>query len=457
VEEFFQKVSKNIRKEVITLIKNVNIVNEGSVFQSDVLIKGERIERIDSNISHSQAVVFNGNGLYLFPGVIDDQVHFREPGLTHKGDLYTEPKAAVAGGTTTFMEMPNTVPNTLTQSLLEEKYNLAAAKSLANFSFYMGVSNDNYEEAIRTDKKNVCGLKIFMGSSTGNMLVDDEKVLEKIFANSGLLIAVHCEDESTIRKNTILARHKYGEDVPMNMHPQIRSEEACYMSSSKAVRLAEKLGTRLHILHLSTAKELELFRKDIPLKEKRITVEACIHHLWFDSDDYSKLGTRIKWNPAVKSKSDKDALLKAVVDGTIDVVATDHAPHTLEEKSQSYFKAPSGGPLVQHSLIALLELYHEGKITLPKIAEKTSHAVSDCFKIENRGYIREGYFADFVLVNLNDPWKVETSNILYKCKWSPFEGQVFRSKIVHTFVNGHPVYSSGSFNENQKGKRITFY
>ncbi len=438
------------------LIKNSSVVNEGKIFSADVLIHNQRIEKIAPSISHAHAKVIDGKGLHLFPGVIDDQVHFREPGLTHKGDLYTEPRAGVAGGTTTYMEMPNTVPNALTQTLLEDKYVLASSKSLANFSFYMGVSNDNFEEVMKTNKKNVCGIKIFMGSSTGNMLVDDHAVLEKVFSNSEMLIAVHCEDEATVMKNLAMAKEKYGEDIPLSMHPLIRSEEACYLSSSFAVNLAEKNGTRLHILHISTAKELSLFRNDIPLKDKKITAEACIHHLWFDSSDYERLGTKIKWNPAIKNKSDKEAILSAVIDGRIDVIATDHAPHTLAEKAQSYLKAPSGGPLVQHSLTAMLEFYHNKKISLEKIAEKMSHAVADCFKIKERGYIREGYYADLVLVNLNDPWKVASDNILYKCGWSPFEGQQFKSKIVYTFVNGHAAYSNGVFNESVKGQRINF-
>ncbi len=438
------------------LIKNSTIVNEGKIFSADVLINNERIEKIAPSISHAHAKVIDGEGLHLFPGVIDDQVHFREPGLTHKGDLYTEPRAGVAGGTTTYMEMPNTVPNALTQTLLEDKYILSSSKSLANFSFYMGVSNDNFEEVMKTNKKNVCGIKIFMGSSTGNMLVDNHAVLEKVFSNSEMLIAVHCEDETTVLKNLALAKEKYGEDIPLSMHPLIRSEEACYLSSSFAVNLAEKNDTRLHILHISTAKELSLFRNDIPSKDKKITAEACIHHLWFDSSDYERLGTKIKWNPAIKNKSDKEAILSAVIDGRIDVIATDHAPHTLAEKAEGYLKAPSGGPLVQHSLTAMLEFYHNKKISLEKIAEKMSHAVADCFRIKERGYIREGYYADLVLVNLNDPWKVASDNILYKCGWSPFEGQQFKSKIVHTFVNGHAAYSNRVFDESVKGQRINF-
>ncbi len=438
------------------LLKYCTVVNEGKIFEADVLIRGERIEKIAASISHPSAQIIEAKGLFLFPGVIDDQVHFREPGLTHKGDLYTEPKSAVAGGVTSYMEMPNTVPNALTQKLLEEKYSIAANKSLANFSFFMGVSNDNYEEVMRTNKKNVCGIKIFMGSSTGSMLVDDKQVLENIFANSESLIATHCEDENTIKKNLEEAKVKYGDDIPVSMHPVIRNTEACYLSSSYAVSLAEKHGSRLHILHISTAKELSLFKNNIPLKEKRITAEACVHHLWFSDKDYERLGMKIKWNPAIKSESDRDAILSAVIDGRIDVVATDHAPHTLEEKSQPYLNAPSGGPLVQHSLVAMLELHHQKKITLAKIARKMSHDVAECFRIEERGYIRENYFADLVLVDLNNPWTVDSSNILYKCGWSPFEGQTFRSKVMYTFVNGHPVYADGKFDESIKGKRLMF-
>lgn len=438
------------------LVKNASIVNEGKIVEGDVLISGERIEKTGSGISDPGATVIEAAGKYLFPGAIDDQVHFREPGLTHKGEIYTEAKAAVAGGVTTYMEMPNTVPNTLTQELLAEKYALAAQKSLANFSFFMGASNDNKDEVLRTDPKNVCGIKIFMGSSTGNMLVDNEQTLENIFSGSPMLIATHCEDEGIIRNNMEKFRSRYGEDVPVKYHPQIRSEEACYKSSSMAVALAKKHRTRLHILHISTAKELELFRNDIPLKEKKITAEACIHHLWFSDADYERLGNFIKWNPAIKTENDRDEILKAVLDNRIDVIATDHAPHTREEKNQSYFKTPSGGPLVQHSLAAMLELYHMKKITLEKIAEKMSHAVADCFRIAERGYVREGYFADLVLADLDSPWTVSKENILYKCGWSPFEGTSFRSRVTHTFVSGHLAYMHGKSDESKKGMRITF-
>jgi dihydroorotase len=438
------------------LIKNAHIVNEGKIIAGDVLTRGERIEKTGASISHPSAVVIDASGKFLFPGVIDDQVHFREPGLTHKGDIYSESRAAVAGGITSYMEMPNTVPNTLSQKLLEEKYVTASKKSLANFSFFMGASNDNMEEVLRTDPKTVCGIKVFMGSSTGNMLVDNERTLENIFSKSPMLIATHCEDEATIRANMEKFRSQYGDDVPVKYHPMIRSEEACYKSSSLAVSLAKKFNTRLHILHISTAAELDLFSNDVPLTEKKITAEACIHHLWFEEEDYSRLGNLIKWNPAIKTRDDREAILNAVLDGRIDVIATDHAPHTLEEKQQQYFKAPSGGPLVQHSLVAMLELFHRGKISLEKIAEKMSHAVADCFRIAERGYIREGYYADLVLADLNSPWTVSKENILYKCGWSPFEGTEFKSKVMHTFVSGHHAFREGNFNEAKRGKRILF-
>lgn len=438
------------------LIKNARIVNEGKIFEGDVLIKGERIEKIDRSISSGHADVIDASGKYLMPGAIDDQVHFREPGLTHKADIHSEARAAVAGGVTSFMEMPNTVPNALTQSLLQDKYNIAEKNSLANYSFFMGASNDNIEEVLKTDSSKVCGIKIFMGSSTGNMLVDNERTLENIFSKSPMLIATHCEDEATIRRNMETFREKYGEDVPVKYHPIIRSEEACYLSSSLAVSLAKKYNTRLHILHISTAKELSLFRNDIPLKEKKITAEACIHHLWFDDSDYERLGNLIKWNPAVKTSRDREEIFKAVLDDRIDVIATDHAPHTLEEKKQTYFKAPSGGPLVQHSLVAMLEFASKNKITLEKIAKKMSHDVADCFRISERGYVREGYYADLVLVDLQKPWTVSKENILYKCGWSPFEGNTFHSSVTHTFVSGHLAYADGKLDESRRGKRMTF-
>lgn len=440
-----------------TLIQNARVVNEGKIFDADVLFTDGYIAKIAAPYSIALAdKIIDAKGNYLLPGCIDDQVHFREPGLTHKADIYSESKAAVAGGVTSFMEMPNTVPNTLTQLLLEEKYKRASEVSLANYSFFMGASNDNIDEVLKTNPANVCGVKVFMGSSTGNMLVDKRETLEKLFSQCNMLIATHCEDEATIRHNMEVYRQKYGEDVPMECHPLIRSEEACYKSSSLAVELATKYNARLHVLHISTAKELELFDNKLPLSQKRITAEACVHHLWFSDVDYKSKGSLIKWNPAVKKASDRDALLQAVLDNKIDVIATDHAPHTLEEKQQSYFKAPSGGPLVQHSLVAMLELYHKGKITLERIAEKMAHAVADCFRIEKRGYIREGYFADAVLVEINNSWEVSKSNILYKCGWSPFEGIRFQSRVTHTFVNGHLVYSNGVFDEDIKGKRLTF-
>ncbi len=440
-----------------TLIKNVTIVNEGKKILGNVLLENNLISKISSlEIKLKADKIIDATGKYLFPGCIDDQVHFREPGLIHKGEIYTEAKAAVAGGVTSYMEMPNTIPNVFTQELLEEKYKRAAEVSLANYSFFMGASNDNLDEVLKTDPSTVCGIKVFMGSSTGNMLVDKRETLEGLFSKCKMLIAVHCEDEETIKHNMIHYRELYGEDVPIECHPLIRSEEACYKSSSLAVELAKKYNTRLHILHISTEKELALFDNKTPLKQKRITAEACIHHLWFSSTDYKTKGSFIKWNPAVKKASDRDAILLGVLENKIDVIATDHAPHTIEEKQQTYFKAPSGGPLVQHSLIAMLELHHQGKITLEKIAEKMAHAVADCFNIEKRGYIREGYFADLVLVDLNNPWTVSKSNLLYKCGWSPFEGLTFKSKITHTIVNGALAYDNGRFYENKKGQRLRF-
>lgn len=439
------------------LITNAKIVNEGKRFSSDILIKGQYIEKIADKIDASEADrVIDAGGKFVLPGVIDDQVHFREPGLTHKATIYTEARAAVAGGITSFMEMPNTVPNALTQELLEQKYEIARNTSLANYSFFMGASNDNIEEVLKTPKNKVCGVKVFMGSSTGNMLVDNEQTLENLFSRVPMLIATHCEDEETIRRNTEIYRKKYGEDVPISYHPLIRSEEACYKSSSMAVALAKKHGAQLHILHISTAKELSLFENKTPLKDKKITAEACIHHMWFNDADYDSKGTLIKWNPAVKTKKDQEAILKAVIDGTIDVVATDHAPHTLEEKSNTYFKAPSGGPLVQHSLPAMLEFYLQGKITIEKIVEKMCHHPAILFNIEKRGYIREGYFADLVIVDTESPWVVSKENIYSKCGWSPFEGHQFQSKIVHTIVSGHLAYSEGELDESKKGERLLF-
>lgn len=440
-----------------TLILNANIVNEGQVFQGDVLIKGQRIEIIGKDLASRPAdVVIDATGKYLLPGAIDDQVHFREPGLTHKGNIYSESRAAVAGGVTSFMEMPNTNPPTFTQTLLEDKFQIAARTALANHSFFIGAANDNVEEVLKTDHKRVCGLKIFMGSSTGNLLVDDPKTLEQFFSRWPSLIATHCEDEPTIRANTAAFKEKYGEDVPIGEHPVIRSEEACYRSSSFAVGLAKQHGTRLHILHISTARETSLFDNSIPLEKKKITAEACIHHLWFNDADYARLGTLLKWNPAVKSARDQQEILKAVLDDRIDVIATDHAPHTLEEKKNTYFKAPSGGPLVQHSVITMLELFHQGKIALEKVVQKMSHNPAILFQIKERGFIREGYFADLTLVDLNSPWTVDKSNILSHCGWSPMEGTTFKSKVTHTFVSGYLAYANGVLNNEKMGERLEF-
>ena len=439
------------------LLKNCKIVNEDEIFNSDIFIQDGRIEKIDRDISVKSACIeINGEGLHLLPGAIDDQVHFREPGLTHKGEIYTEAKAAVAGGITSYMEMPNTVPSATTPEKLEQKYTRAKEVSLANYSFYVGTTNHNLEELLKVNYKNVCGVKIFMGSSTGDMLVDDPVALENIFSKVDALIATHCEYDPLVKENAERIKMEYGEDIPPYFHPVIRNEEACYKSSKFASDLARKYNTRLHILHISTAKELELFTNKIPLKEKRITAEACIHHLWFSDEDYKSKGNYIKWNPAVKTAYDREAILNAVVNDTIDVIATDHAPHTREEKEQTYFKAPSGGPLVQHSLIAMLDLYHRGKISLEKITRKMSHNVADMFSIQERGFIREGYFADLVLVNLNKSTTVKKENLLYKCGWSPFEGHTFLSSIEKTFINGHLVFDNGKFNEEHKGMRMQF-
>jgi len=438
------------------LIKSAIIVNEGQQTVADILIRNGFIEKIDSAIDAPADKEINAEGLYLFPGCIDDQVHFREPGLTHKAKIYTESRAAVAGGITSFMEMPNTVPNTLTQQLLQDKYDIGARNSLANYSFFMGASNDNIDEVLKTDTANVCGVKVFMGSSTGNMLVDNPGTLEKIFSQSPMLVATHCEDEATIKSNLEHYKQLLGENIPVKLHPVIRSAEACYLSSSMAVDLAKKHNTRLHILHISTERETYLFDNTIPLEQKRITAEACIHHLWFSDADYETKGNFIKWNPAVKTAEDRDGILKAVLDGRIDVIATDHAPHTLEEKSQPYLQAPSGGPLVQHALPAMLEMYHQGKITLEQIAEKMAHNVAICFQVEKRGFIREGYWADLVLVDLNSPWTVNKDNILYQCGWSPFEGTEFKSKIAYTIVSGNLVWADGRLVEAGSGMRLTF-
>lgn len=440
-----------------TLILNANIVNEGKVFQADVLIKEQRIELIGKDLANHKAdVVIDANGKYLLPGAIDDQVHFREPGLTHKANIFSESRAAVAGGVTSFMEMPNTSPPTFTQALLEDKYKIASHASLANYSFFIGASNDNLEEVLQTDITKVCGLKIFMGSSTGNLLVDNPATLEAFFSRFPALIATHCEDEKTIRHNIALAKEQFGEDVPVQQHPVIRNEDACYLSSSMAVELAKKHGTKLHILHISTAKEIALFDNSLPLEKKRITAEACIHHLWFNDSDYVRLGNLIKWNPAVKTAADQKAILQGLLNNNIDVIATDHAPHLLEEKEQSYFKAPSGGPLVQHSVVAMLEIHHQGKISIERIVEKMAHNPAILFQVKDRGFIREGYFADLVLVDLAKPWKVSKENILAKCGWSPFKGQEFKSSITHTFVSGHLAYENGMFNNEMMGQRLLF-
>jgi len=438
------------------LIKAATLVNEGRIYVADVLIQDGRIAKIGEGISAPGAKEINAEGLHLLPGMIDDQVHFREPGLTHKADIFTESMAAVAGGITSFMEMPNTVPNTLTQQLLRDKYDIASEMSLANYSFFMGASNDNLDEVLKTDPKTVCGIKVFMGSSTGNMLVDNAQVLENIFKEAPMLVATHCEDEQTIQKNLAAFKEAYGEALTIEMHPKIRSAEACYISSSMAVELARKFNTRLHILHISTAREIALFDAKTQLIDKRITAEACVHHLWFNDQDYVTKGNWIKWNPAVKTAADQDAILKGLLDDHIDIIATDHAPHTIAEKEQEYSKAPSGGPLVQHALPALLEMYHQGKITLEKIVEKTAHNVAVCFQVAERGFIREGYWADLVLVNLNDPFKVTRQNVLYKCGWSPFEGQTFQSEVTHTFVSGNLAYQRGRFMTNETGKRLNF-
>jgi len=440
------------------VIKNIQLVNEGSIQTADVLLANERIEKIAPNISVAHKVKeINGEGKYLMPGVIDDQVHFREPGLTHKATIYTESRAAVAGGVTSFMEMPNTVPPVFTQELLENKYDIASENSLANYSFYMGTSNDNLEEVLKTNKKkkDVCGVKIFMGSSTGNLLVDNYLTLDKIFSETELLIATHCEDEQLIKQN--LQRIKAEKEVlTASDHPLIRNDEECFESSFKAVQLAKKHGTRLHILHISTEKELLLFGNMVPLKEKKITAEVCVHHLHFTSDDYDRLGNLIKCNPAIKAPHNKESLWQALLDDRLDVIATDHAPHTWEEKHAEYEKAHAGIPLVQHSLLLMLLYYEQQKITLEKIAEKMSHAVADCFRIKDRGYIREGYYADLVMVDFKESTRVEKENVYSKCGWSPFEGKTFPAAITHTFVNGHLAYGNGVWDESLKGQRLSF-
>ena len=439
------------------VLKNASIVNEGKITVSDIRISEGRITKIASDISPGAGdVIMDLSGKHVFPGMIDDQVHFREPGLTHKATIASEARAAVAGGVTSFMEMPNTVPNALTQELLADKYAIAAAGSLANYSFFMGAGNDNLEEVLKTNSRDVCGIKIFMGSSTGNMLVDNTQTLEKLFSSCEMLIATHCEDEPTVRARTALFKEKYPENAPAYIHPLVRNEEACYLSSSMAVDLAKKNNTRLHILHISTEEELALFETGKAVKDKKITAEVCVHHLWFDAAQYDTLGNQIKCNPAIKDARHKTALRKALISGELDIIATDHAPHTWEEKSQEFWKSPSGLPLVQHPLLLMIDLAKEGHISLELIAEKTAHAVADCFQIEERGYIREGYWADLAIVDLNKPQTVSKENVLYQCGWSPLEGHTLSASVEHTFVSGHLAYSKGSFNEAVKGKRLLF-
>ncbi len=449
-----------------TLILNARIVNEGQTSEGDLLIKEGKIARVGRDLQHLQANEYvDAAANFLLPGIIDDQVHFREPGLTHKATIGSEARAGVAGGVTSFMEMPNTVPNVLTQELLEDKYRIASETSLANYSFYMGASNDNYDEVMRTDRERVCGIKVFMGSSTGNMLVDQPQVLERLFANAPMLIATHCEDEATVRDRNRYFRELYGNEVPYDIHAQVRNEEACIRSSSMAVELARKHQTRLHILHISTGEETGLFeagsRKngEILLQDGRpklITSEACVHHLWFDAEDYKLLGNKIKCNPAIKAPGHKERILQAVLDGKIDVIATDHAPHTQQEKAQGYWEAPSGLPLIQHSLNMMLDLVRQGKLSIETVVDKMSHAVADCFQVRERGYIREGYWADLVLVDPAHSWEVEADNVYYQCGWSPLEGTRFQSKVTHTWVSGHLAFANGVFNEQQKGKRLSF-
>jgi len=440
------------------LIKNARIVNEGEIFDGDVLVENEFIKEIGQSISpkSSECIIIDVEGNYLIPGVIDDQVHFREPGLTHKGNIASESRAAIAGGITSFIEQPNTIPNAVTQELLEQKYQIAAETSYANYSFMMGGTNDNLEEILKTNPRNVAGIKLFLGSSTGNMLVDNPEVLEQIFSSTKMLIAVHCEDEETIKTNLEKYKEEFGEDIPVKYHHLIRSAEACYLSSSKAIELAKKTGARLHVFHLSTAKEMALFTNKIPLEEKQITAEVCVHHLCFTDADYETKGSLIKWNPAVKTAADKEALWEALLDDRIDVIATDHAPHTLEEKLNKYTSCPSGGPLVQHALVAMFEAHLKGKIAIEKIVEKMCHNPAKIFKIEKRGFIREGYYADLVIVNSQQPWTVKKENILYSCGWSPFEGTNFKSRVTHTFVNGKLVYDKGKIKEIKVGKRLLF-
>lgn len=444
-----------------TIIRNASIVNESNIIISDILIANERIEKIGTTINLAgvgSIREINAEGLFLLPGVIDDQVHFREPGLTHKATIYSESKAAVAGGITSFMEMPNTIPNTLTQNLLEEKYISASNTSIANYSFFMGINQNNLEEALKTDNENVCGITddgLYFNNDEG-ILANYPEFLEILFSRTDSLVALHSEDDAIIKNNTNQYRKKYGDDLSFEFHPKIRSEEACLTATKRVLEIAKKYNNRLHLFHISTLAEANLFDNKTAIQEKRITAEACVHHLWFSDKDYEKLGAKIKWNPAIKTEEDKNGLLVALLDNKLDIIATDHAPHTREEKSGSYFKAMSGGPLVQHALIVMLELVHQGKISIEKIVEKMSHHVAEIYRIKERGYIREGYFADLVLVDLNNKWKVTHDNILYKCQWSPFENKLFKSKIVKTFVNGNLVYENGIINDNKHGKRLLF-
>ena len=439
-----------------TLIKNSFVIDSGTLQKKDILISNDIIQKVSSKINIEADRIIDCSGLHIIPGVIDDQVHFREPGLTHKGDIYSESKAAVAGGITSFMEMPNTSPQTLTQDLLKKKFLLGEQKSLANFSFFMGASNDNIDEVLLSDPKKVGAIKIFMGSSTGNMLVNKLDTLNELFKKSRILLVVHCEDEDIINKNLNFYKEKYGDNIPINCHPKIRTEEACFKSSSLAIGLAKKYKTRLHIFHISTAKELSHFNNDLPIEKKQITSEACIHHLWFSEKDYDKKGTFIKWNPSVKTENDKKKLIDAVNSNLIDVVASDHAPHTITEKNNNYIKCPSGGPLVQHSLVAMLDLYHDGLISLEKIVEKMCHNPAKLFRIKKRGFIKEGYYADLTILDLNKSWTVSKENILYKCGWSPFDGHTFKSSVKSCFVNGNLVYNSGEFDESFRGIPLEF-
>ena len=453
--EYLNLDLKNLAKKLI--IRNAEIVNEGQIFIGDLSIENSFISEIkEGSISGSFDTEIDATGLTLIPGMIDDQVHFREPGLIHKANIFSESRAAVAGGITSFMEMPNTVPNTVTQELLENKYSLAKANSAANYSFFMGANNENLDEVLKTNQKDVCGIKVFMGSSTGNMLVDNKKILSQIFEHSPMLIATHCEDEMTIRRNMANYKEKYGEEIPFDCHPLIRSEEACYLSSSLAVDLAKKFSTRLHILHISTEKELSLFNSSLPLEQKKITAECCIHHLWFNDSHYSKKRSLIKWNPAVKKESDRKAIISGIQNNVIDIIATDHAPHTIAEKNNNYCNAPSGGPLVQHAVLALMDLVKKKEISLADVVRKTSHDVAKCFKIEKRGFLRPGYNADLVLINRNKEHNVNKNNLLYKCGWSPFEGHSFSSTIDSTIINGEVVFKDGKINESFRGERLKF-